>query len=191
MLESNKHPLHPQRVHLAPLFSLLVAPYKAWAEERGLVFGFDVPEDLEVVTDPDALKRIMVHLLDNAFKFTAAGAIHLDARYVQDEVIIRLSDTGCGMTGAALDRIFEAFAQGEAGLARSHEGSGLGLTLAQHLAAMLGATVSVTSTVEKGSTFSVHLPHRTQLRLTADREARRAARSTSQAGSARHQENEA
>jgi signal transduction histidine kinase len=72
--------------------------------------------------------------------------------------MLRVSDTGVGMTPAQMDRLFEAFAQAEASTTSKYGGTGLGLAITKHFSQMMGGDVTVQSESGKGSTFTVRLP---------------------------------
>lgn len=103
------------------------------------------------------LRPVWVNLLSNAVKFTPdGGSISVRLIDAEDEVIVRIKDTGIGMDDETLTRIFEKFYQGDAAHAR--EGAGLGLPLARRIVALCGGEILVKSAVGQGSSFSVKLP---------------------------------
>jgi CheY-like chemotaxis protein len=123
----------------------------------------------EVVTldaDPVRLTQVLVNLLNNAAKFTPPGGhIWLIAETSgeqpdhHDQLTIRVRDTGIGIAGDLLPKIFDLFMQGDLSLERSRAGLGVGLTLARNLVALHGGTVDVSSEGSGyGSEFTVHLP---------------------------------
>ena len=102
--------------------------------------------------------RIIHHLLDNAVKFTEAGAIKVRVSEQDDAVVVEVSDTGIGIRSEFLPHIFEEFSQESTGLERTHQGSGLGLAVAQRLAVTMGGRIHVESEKGKGSIFRLTLP---------------------------------
>jgi signal transduction histidine kinase len=119
--------------------------------------GENVPR---VRADLTRLTEILLNLLSNAIKFTElGGSINLTARRAPDggiEFIVR--DTGCGMTAAEIDVALELFGQVDTGLARQHEGTGLGLPLARRLAELHGGSLRMESEKGRGTTVTVALP---------------------------------
>ncbi|MEO8605073.1 MAG: HAMP domain-containing sensor histidine kinase [bacterium] len=111
-------------------------------------------------TDEDKLRTILRNVLENACKYTSRGMISVTSRWdrQQDEIEIRVSDTGIGIAADELEAVFEAFRQGanRGDLARA--GVGLGLYIVQRLTTRLGGEVGVESTPGRGSTFSIRLP---------------------------------
>ena len=143
-----------------------LALVKEGARTHGVALSLAVDFELQLVADPRRLKQILVNLLDNAVKFTPAGGkVNLRAaREGQDTVRFTVEDTGIGIAPEQLERIFAPFVQAESGLARPHEGAGLGLALVKRLVELHGGTVSVESTTGAagtagtGSRFHVTLP---------------------------------
>ena len=115
---------------------------------------------LEIAGDHDALKQVLVILLDNARKFTPPhGTISITASATNALVAIHVRDSGCGIDPAALPHIFERFFRGDS--ARTGAGAGLGLAIAAGLVEAMGGRITVESTVGQGSTFTVSLPRAT------------------------------
>ena len=111
--------------------------------------------------DKRRLTQILVNLLSNAVKFTPArGHIGLEVERDADAGVVRFIvwDNGIGIAKEAMTRLFEPFVQLDSGLSRQYSGSGLGLSLVYHMAELHGGSVSVESTVGKGSRFTVFLP---------------------------------
>jgi two-component system OmpR family sensor kinase len=110
-----------------------------------------------VVGDCDALKQVLLILLDNALKYTPAGGTITIGAAVADRVAaLRIHDTGPGIAPEALPHIFERFYRSDE--ARSGSGAGLGLAIAQELIAAQHGQINVDSAIGKGSTFTVTLP---------------------------------
>ena len=115
-------------------------------------------EPIRMTSDVDKARQALVNLAGNAVKFTDAGEVRLAVRRDEDEVRFSVRDTGIGVAAADLARLFEPFAQVEAGLTRRYGGTGLGLYISRRLAGMLGGRVEVESTPGVGSTFTLVLP---------------------------------
>ena len=106
------------------------------------------------------MTEILLNLLTNAIKFTElGGSVTIAVRRTQDagiQFVVR--DTGTGMTAAEIEIALELFGQVDAGLARRHEGTGLGLPLARKLAELHGGSLTVESEKGRGTTITVALP---------------------------------
>ncbi|MEJ2590748.1 MAG: ATP-binding protein [Candidatus Thiodiazotropha sp.] len=111
------------------------------------------------------VSQILFNLLGNAIKFTDRGSVALSVGYAsaneqlaQPHVLIQVIDTGIGIAGDKLDRIFDKFWQADASNSRRFGGTGLGTTVARDLSRRMGGDIRVESVLGKGSTFSVRLP---------------------------------
>ena len=147
--------------------------FRPVAMQCGLEFSIDVAPGVpsSVTTDHQLLDQILKNLLANAFKFTehgrvalrierAAGVRFRSASLQSAPMVIAfaVSDTGIGIAARQLERIFEAFQQAEASITRRFGGTGLGLTISREYARILGGEVTVQSTPNVGSTFTLYLP---------------------------------
>ncbi len=129
-----------------------------------LVRRFDIDDLGSISTDETKLKQILLNLMSNSAKFTKGGYIELAAAKFFDQptdcewVHIRVSDTGIGMTQDQLGKVFEAFTQASAGTTKEYGGTGLGLTICQAYAKMLGGEITVQSEPGVGTALNVYLP---------------------------------
>ncbi|MCO7190995.1 MULTISPECIES: ATP-binding protein [unclassified Pseudoalteromonas] len=124
----------------------------------GLLVENDLPTPYLVRLDYVRLKQILINLLSNAVKFTQEGQVELIIRQQEDGILFIVRDSGIGMSESQVARIFECFQQGDNSITRRFGGSGLGLSLSQHLAKMMGGEISVQSEVERGSQFKLSVP---------------------------------
>ncbi len=116
----------------------------------------DVPE---IMADSRLIKQIFINLLSNAIKFTQPGGqITIDIRPVSDGLEITVTDTGIGVASDQQERVFEPFVQGETGLSRRFEGTGLGLSLSRSLAQLHGGTLRLESEPNVGTNAVLWLP---------------------------------
>jgi signal transduction histidine kinase len=114
---------------------------------------------LPLMVDERALRQVLLHLLSNAVKFTAAGGrVVVSATLAADGFRIAVKDTGIGIAAGSRDAVFEAFRQLDGGFARNFEGTGLGLPIARALVALHGGRLELESAVGAGSTFTIVLP---------------------------------
>ena len=129
------------------------------ADRKGLQLTTSIGEDVprSVVLDGRHLRQALLNLLGNAIKFTTVGEVRLAvARDNQTHLAFEVSDTGPGIEPEALTEIFAAFAQTKAGAAAG--GTGLGLTICDHLIRKMGGDLKVESILGQGSRFSFALP---------------------------------
>ncbi len=118
------------------------------------------PYHLWLEADPTRIEQVVVNLLNNAAKFSKPGGlIRLSVFADGSQVVLRVRDTGRGMSPDMLSRVFDLFVQGDASLDRSQSGLGIGLTLVKNLVEMHGGTVTASSAgLDQGSEFVVRLP---------------------------------
>ncbi len=109
-------------------------------------------------SDALKLRQIMLNLLSNAAKFTDAGEVALNLVPAGNEVLMTVEDTGVGIPSDQLPFIFEKFRQVDGSTTRKVGGTGLGLAIVRELSRVLGGNVSVTSTLGRGTTFTVRMP---------------------------------
>ena len=150
----------PEPLDLASVAREAMAPSRAAADARGLDLTIDdrLPENARFMCDRRALRQTLHPMIANAVKFTEHGEVAIRLDRSPDGVCIRVSDTGAGIEPALLPELFEAFAQGDASIRRSHCGAGLGLALVARHVRRLNGTIDVDSRLGEGSTFIVTLP---------------------------------
>ena len=124
-------------------------------------FDINIPDNLpEISADRDAMITVLINLLDNAYKYSYDNKqIELKVSQENSFVCFCVSDNGRGMTRRAARKIFYRFYQADRSLSRQVEGCGLGLSIAKFIVDAHKGTISVESKVDKGSTFTVKLPH--------------------------------
>ncbi len=110
--------------------------------------------------DPVRILQIVLNLLSNAIKFTEHGDIDVLARRDGGEWLIAVRDTGIGIDPESLARLFQPFEQADSSTTRRFGGTGLGLTISQRLAGLMGGSLQVDSMPHRGSTFTLRLPLR-------------------------------
>jgi len=119
-----------------------------------------IPQFFE--TDAVRVRQILINLLGNAIKFTDSGSVEFVTRLIdlrtKPMLEFRVVDSGVGISKALQKRLFEPFSQGDNSVHRSFGGSGLGLAISKRLVGMLGGQISLESSSEKGTTFSVRIP---------------------------------
>jgi signal transduction histidine kinase len=119
-------------------------------------------EPVRVHGEEESLRRIALILLDNAIKYTPSssedgrGRVTVSVERINGQAVLRVQDTGIGIDPADVPHLFERFYRADR--ARSHQGTGLGLPIAQTLVEQLAGQITAESTPGKGSTFSVWLP---------------------------------
>jgi PAS domain S-box-containing protein len=137
----------------------LASVFRSAIEKAGLRLTVDSPPlPEEVYVDRDMWEKIVLNLLSNAFKFTFEGEIKISLGWYRDHVELSVRDTGVGIPAPELSRIFERFHRVRGTRSRSHEGTGIGLSLVQELVKMHGGEIQVRSVEGQGSFFTVAIP---------------------------------
>ncbi len=156
--------LHFSEVDLISLLDECISPFSVRVKDKKIEFNMhcshSVPHFAE--TDPVALSKVVVNILDNAVKFTANGLIDVTVTtLVKNQgifLVIIISDTGIGIDEATQKRMFERFYRGEHSTGQRFPGAGIGLSVAKRSIDKLGGALQVTSTVGVGSEFKILLP---------------------------------
>ncbi len=161
-LESGDLTLHPEPVELAEFAAAQVESVRPLARLKGLELELAVPDEKPWVTaDPAQLEKILVNLLTNAIKFTPQGGhVSLTVTREENDAVVLVTDTGIGIAERDLPIIFERFRQADGSTQRRFSGVGIGLSLARELAEEHGGSLTATSRLGVGSTFTVRLPSR-------------------------------
>jgi signal transduction histidine kinase/HPt (histidine-containing phosphotransfer) domain-containing protein/ActR/RegA family two-component response regulator len=169
-LEAGKMRISPAQVNLPALLMDVDALMRPVAQEKTLGFVMALPEDLPhwVMADSTRIKQIVLNLVSNAIKFSHQGtvALKVETRLLPVphgqamaplQLLLRVSDQGIGMDAATLARLFQRFAQGDNSTSRRFGGSGLGLEISRSLARLMGGDITVSSTQNAGSVFTLAL----------------------------------
>ncbi len=181
-IESGGWRPHPSAVDAPALARDAWVEFRARAEENGVAFDVLDEAHQAVGADPDGLRQILSNLYDNALRYTPRnGRITVRVRRADPlpgpkssggaRIAIEVADTGSGIPGDALQRIFERFYRVDPSRSRADGGTGLGLSIVKHLAERMGGDVVAESRLGSGTTMRVTLPAATlALAPTAPRE---------------------
>ncbi len=120
----------------------------------------------DVFIDNEKLKDILNNLIRNAYKFTEKGEITITLQKMNDWMVIKVKDTGIGMSQKILKSIFQRFHQGDSSKTRKYEGTGLGLAIVKDSVEIMHGTIFVESVENKGTLFTIKLPMDLELRET-------------------------
>ncbi|MFC3079911.1 ATP-binding protein [Phenylobacterium terrae] len=159
-IEAGRLELEDGEVDIAQVARVALESFMAQASEKDLMLSVDLAPEAEGVFkgDPTRVSQILRNLVSNAVKFTSHGAVAVRIERPGDELVLKVSDTGIGISPEQRARLFDAFVQADASTTRQYGGSGLGLAIVQELARKMGGRVDVDSVVGSGSTFVVRLP---------------------------------
>jgi signal transduction histidine kinase/CheY-like chemotaxis protein/HAMP domain-containing protein len=161
-VEAGRMDVRAERFALAALLEDIQATFRPLTAEKGLDFEVRVEgtAPAELGTDRQRLRQVLGNLLSNAVKFTERGRVTLRVAGGGDGTVVAFSvtDTGIGIAPENLAAIFGAFQQGDGTLSRRYGGTGLGLSIASEVSALLGGSISATSDLGDGSTFTLTVP---------------------------------
>ena len=158
-LDAERAPVEPEDIDAVPVVEGAVALLAPLAQRKGI--GLHVQSAARAIParhSRTALERVVTNLVGNAIKFTDHGEVRVSLHAPAGYVVVRVRDTGVGISDAFLPEIYEAFKQESDGHARSHEGTGLGLTIAKRLVDLMGGEIRVWSRKDEGTMFEVVLP---------------------------------
>jgi PAS domain S-box-containing protein len=157
-IEMDKLSYHPQIINLRELIHEVVEMMSAQATHA---IELDMPEDVYLEADRHRLSQVLVNLLSNAIKFSPdKDHVSLTVKPEEEMIVIQVSDLGIGIPEKELPRVFDKFFSGEEDRVRKITGLGLGLFLTKKIVDLHHGSISVTSEVGKGTTFTVILPIR-------------------------------
>jgi signal transduction histidine kinase len=155
--ESGTMQLRREPLALADVIARAVDLYRDVADAKGVTLTSTAPVDVVVVADRTRLEQVAANLIDNAVKYAPAGGrVEVEAAREPGAVFLRVRDTGPGIAGDELPRIFDRLFRGDT--SRTERGLGLGLSLVQAIVEAHRGSVEVSSELGRGSTFTVTLP---------------------------------
>ena len=159
-IEANRLELNVSCFDMVQVVKDVYAMFETQAKTKNLYLVLDNQIGSEFYTKLDLMrvKQILINLCANAVKFTHSGKVIIGVNKTEQGLVLIVKDTGIGMNSSQLKLIFECFSQADNSISRRFGGTGLGLSLSQQLASMMGGYISVQSVYKKGSQFSFFLP---------------------------------
>ena len=158
-IEAGRMRAHYEPVDLSAFTAELASVFRSAVERAGLRYEVDCPAlSAPVYVDREMWEKIVLNLLSNALKYTFEGSIAVTLGEKDGQAVLRVTDTGAGIPPAELPRLFDRFYRVQNARARSNEGSGIGLALVRELVGLHRGTISVESTENEGTAFTVRLP---------------------------------
>ena len=182
-IEQGKMKLDLTSFTVVPLVREVVEIVEPLAQEHRNMLILDCAPELDQLTsDSSKLRQILFNLLSNACKFTEDGRVTLRVMRIEHEELrseksgtanfsllnsscsiqFDVIDTGIGMSGEQIERLFQPFTQADPSTTRKYGGTGLGLAVTQELCRIMGGTIAVQSELGRGTTFSVTLPYQSE-----------------------------
>jgi signal transduction histidine kinase len=160
-IEADRLEIRPEPLTLAPRLEKVVEQLRPMANNKNLTLTLEIEDRLpQAMADGHRLRQVVTNLVSNALKFTEQGGVTIRCNYLKQRGMLRVAvtDTGIGISPAALEYIFEAFRQADGSTTRRFGGTGLGLAIARKLVELQGGEIAVESVPGEGSTFSFTLP---------------------------------
>lgn len=159
-IEANRLELHTTCFDVVQLVNDVHIMFSAQTKAKDVLFVLQSQLGSTYYTKLDYMrvKQILINLCANAIKFTHKGQVTIILDKIHNGLVFTVKDTGIGMSPPQLKLIFECFSQADNSISRRFGGTGLGLSLSQQLAAMMGGYINVQSELKQGSEFSLFLP---------------------------------
>lgn len=160
-LEEQQITIDRKRKELTPLLNRIVFAFESLLDKKHITLRYHVAsiQGLFIDVDEDKFEKTVNNLMSNAVKFSREGGwIQVEAKVLQDQLIIQVSDSGIGIPEKDLPYIFERFYQSSAAIHKNAQGIGIGLSLVKEFMTLHGGNVSVTSKLHEGSTFTLSFP---------------------------------
>ena len=162
-IEAGKMELHIESFSVATLVEDVATTVRPMAEKNGNRLRVECDAEVGMMrADPTRVRQALLNLASNAVKFTEQGLVTISAARARETagetIVLRVSDTGIGMTPEQMARLFQDFTQADASTTRRYGGTGLGLAISRRYCRMMGGDIAVESAPDRGSTFTVRIP---------------------------------
>lgn len=156
---SGKPVIALEKIALRQILESAISDCALKAREKNTAIQLNCTNEPEVLANPDLLGQAVLNLVDNALKYSEPDSkIEIEVLEGEAEIVISVQDWGCGIDSSHLPRLFERFYRVDQARSRQLGGTGLGLAIVKHIAQAHKGSVSVKSTLGKGSRFLIHLP---------------------------------
>jgi len=161
LLTSQNMEAYRKRIDVRHILDMTAAKYEQKFKNKNLEFNIEAQEldsAITILSDEELISKALFHLLSNAYKFTNQGSVVLGCKAHPNTIELFVADTGIGIAKENQERIFEHFTQEDQSSVRRFEGSGLGLSIVNGIAKVLGGEVRLESEKGEGARFSLFLP---------------------------------
>ncbi|USD66896.1 ATP-binding protein [Vibrio sp. SCSIO 43136] len=157
-LNAGMFELLPTTFSTAELKQTLQSIFGHKCAEKGLRFGISIAKEVPdyLIGDRERISQVLVNIIGNAVKFTEQGKVDTTFAWLDEQLVVTISDTGQGI--ADTESLFQPFTQADRSVNRQHEGTGLGLAICDRLVSLMEGQIVLDTQVGKGTTFTIHLP---------------------------------
>ena len=155
-LEAGRIMLNKTKFSLSDLLDDVYTEFNQEVQNKGLVLLTEYRKTLMLEADKDKIKQVIINVLSNALKFTQKGYIKISARYANQHMIIKVEDTGIGISKEKIPHIFEKFYTANT-YGSATGGAGLGLNIAQNMIKLHGGNITVESEIGVGTIITIEL----------------------------------
>jgi len=159
-IEAGKTDLNIEAFDLSELTHEVKESFAVATSNKGLTLELPTEGTIRVTSDRRRIKQILVNLVGNAVKFTEKGTVAISLAESETGMQVRVRDTGVGMDKQDMERLFRAFSRIHIQRNPAVEGTGLGLYLSRRIAELLGGEITAESEPDRGSEFTLSLPHK-------------------------------
>lgn len=158
-IEAGKLEYHPKETDFEKLVASVIKELEMTAKNKGLELKEKISKLPLINIDPDKIRQVLINLIDNALKYTEKGKVTVQAKKVDDHILVEIKDTGIGMSADKMTTLFQWFSRGKGALRLDAGGFGLGLYIAKKIVEKANGKIWAESKGEKkGSTFVFELP---------------------------------
>jgi signal transduction histidine kinase len=158
-----------QHCRVRELVEQTIKRFDPRAQLQGITITLDIPNDLVLLVDPEAMSEVFDRLLENAIQFSQPDSfITISSEFYSDEIVFQIQDQGCGIPSTDLEKVFEPFYQVNSSDSRDRSGLGVGLTLCRRIVEQHQGRIWVTSKLGQGSTFYIALPRLPELETNSN-----------------------
>jgi len=160
--DSDEFFIRKERINLSEIIKQIYELLKPAAVEKGLDFKADTKKAVMVEADPGKIEQVIENLASNAIKYTNKGSVEIRTVVEENKILVKVIDTGIGISEEHLDRLFDRFYRTDKARSRDKGGTGLGLSVVKSILSAHDTDIEVESEPSKGSVFSFSLPKATQ-----------------------------
>lgn len=156
LIESGNYPHNPKSIQFYKIIGTIIKKYKSIAHKKNIKLSYENQAlDLVISADEGQLIKALSYLIDNAIKYTDEGQIDIKLKYINNDPVLTIADTGVGIDEDYLNRIFEPFSQERTDFIVKYQGLGIGMAITKHCLEASGASIVINSKVDVGTTIVI------------------------------------